>query len=179
MFIKEALSINALRACVYIYIRQLSSFRAPTWWFIDLTVTACHIQYTFLSLCEFVSGENWTEHKNTQSPPCLNDTKMVVTKIKLPRKDWNRVISFRARLGLGLEITNSNTNTNPNTNTSPNPNLALKLTTRFQSFLDNPILEYPPYENGRERLLGAQSINPERASVMMNSQDGESNQIYK
>ena len=28
--LKEALSINALRACVYIYIRQLSSFRAPT-----------------------------------------------------------------------------------------------------------------------------------------------------
>ena len=31
--------INALRACVYIYIRQLSSFRAPTLWFIALTVT--------------------------------------------------------------------------------------------------------------------------------------------
>ena len=26
---KDSLSINALRACVYIYIRQLSSFRAP------------------------------------------------------------------------------------------------------------------------------------------------------
>ena len=55
---------------------------------------------------------------------------------------------FRVRLGLGLEltlkltlITNSNTNTNPSTNpnTSPNPNVALKLTTRFQSFLGNLI----------------------------------------
>ena len=43
-------SINALHACVYIYIRQLSSFRAPKLWIIDLTVTTCHIQYTFLSL---------------------------------------------------------------------------------------------------------------------------------
>ena len=50
---RSSLGINALRACVYIYIRQLSSFRAPTLWFIDLTVTTCHIQYTFLSLCQF------------------------------------------------------------------------------------------------------------------------------
>ena len=42
--LKEALSINALCACVYIYIRQLSSLRAPTLWFIDLTVATCHIQ---------------------------------------------------------------------------------------------------------------------------------------
>ena len=56
--VKEPLSINALRACVYIYIRQLSSFRAPTLWFINLTVTTCHIQYTFLSLCQFFSLEN-------------------------------------------------------------------------------------------------------------------------
>ena len=54
----RSLSINALRACVYIYIRQLSSFRAPTLWFIDLTVATCHIRYTFLSLCKFFSREN-------------------------------------------------------------------------------------------------------------------------
>ena len=48
--------MNALRACVYIYIRQLSSFRAPTLWFIDLTVATCHIQYTFLIF--FFSREN-------------------------------------------------------------------------------------------------------------------------
>ena len=47
------LSINTLRACVDIYIRQLSSFRAPTFWFIDLTLSTCHIQYTFLSLSLF------------------------------------------------------------------------------------------------------------------------------
>ena len=51
-------SINALGACVYISIRQLSSFRAPTLWFIDLTVASCHIQYTFLNLCRFFSREN-------------------------------------------------------------------------------------------------------------------------
>ena len=71
----------------------------------------------------------------------------VVAKIRLPRKDWNRVVSFRVRLlELTLKltpITNSSTNPNTNTNTSPNPNLALKLTTRFQSFLGNLILEYP------------------------------------
>ena len=32
---KEALSVNALCACVYIYIRHLSSFRAPTLWFLS------------------------------------------------------------------------------------------------------------------------------------------------
>ena len=47
-----------MRACVYIYIRQLSSFRAPRLWFIDLTVASCPILYNFLSLCPFVSGEN-------------------------------------------------------------------------------------------------------------------------
>ena len=51
--ITEALSINALHACVFIYIRQLSTFRAPKLWFINLTVTTCHIQYPFL---EFMSN---------------------------------------------------------------------------------------------------------------------------
>ena len=37
--VKEAVSINALCAGVYIYIRQLSSFRAPMLWFINLTVS--------------------------------------------------------------------------------------------------------------------------------------------
>ena len=32
----EVLSISALLACVYIYIHQLSSFRAPTLWFVFL-----------------------------------------------------------------------------------------------------------------------------------------------
>ena len=52
IFQRSSLSINALHAGVYIYIRQLSSFRVPTLWFIDLTVAISHIQYTFLSLCQ-------------------------------------------------------------------------------------------------------------------------------
>ena len=59
-----SLSINALRACTHIYIQQLSSFRAPTLWFIDLTVATCHIQYTFLSLWKIIH-EKTRQHKNT------------------------------------------------------------------------------------------------------------------
>ena len=56
---------NHKKLCVFIfiYIRQLSSFRVPTLWFIDLTVTACHIRYTFPSLCQFLSGENGQKTK--------------------------------------------------------------------------------------------------------------------
>ena len=74
-YFKRALSINALCACVYIYIRQLSSFRAPMLWFIDLTVVTCHIQYTFLSLCQYVSRENGQNTK-ILGPPFSYDTKM-------------------------------------------------------------------------------------------------------
>ena len=49
--------------CVSTYIRQLSSFRAPTLCFIDLTLATCHIQYTFISLFQFISREN--EEKKT------------------------------------------------------------------------------------------------------------------
>ena len=68
-----ALSINALRAFVYVYTRQLSSFRVSTLWFIELTVATCHIQYTFLSLCQILSREN---EQNT-SPPFSHETKVV------------------------------------------------------------------------------------------------------
>ena len=73
-----ALSINALRACVDIYIRQFSPapFSTSTLWFIDLTVATCYIQYVFLSLCPFFFMRKWTEHENTQSPPSSYDTKM-------------------------------------------------------------------------------------------------------
>ena len=50
---------------VDIYIRQLSSFRAPTLWFIDLTVATCHIQSTFLSLCQFIFTRKQRKHENT------------------------------------------------------------------------------------------------------------------
>ena len=56
--LRGSLSINALHACI-IYIRQLSrSSRAPTLWFIELTVATCYIQYTFLNLFPFLSREN-------------------------------------------------------------------------------------------------------------------------
>ena len=58
ILLRGSLSINDFFACVYIYIRQLSSFKGPTLRFIDLTVGNCHIQYTFLSLCQFLSQEN-------------------------------------------------------------------------------------------------------------------------
>ena len=64
---KEFLSINALCTFVHIYIWQLSSFRAPTLWFIGLTVATCHIQYTFLSLWQFFFNRRWTKCENTQS----------------------------------------------------------------------------------------------------------------
>ena len=66
MATKQALP--ALLECVYNYIRQLSSFRALTLLFIDLTV-----QHTFLILCQFILQENG---QNMKSPPFLYDTKM-------------------------------------------------------------------------------------------------------
>ena len=65
-FSKEALSINALHACVYICIWQLSSIRVPMLWFINLTVATCRIQHTFLSLCQFFYKK---KHITTWSPP--------------------------------------------------------------------------------------------------------------
>ena len=56
-----------LRACAYIYIRQLSSFRETTLWLIDLTVADCHIRFTFLSLCRYLSREKRTKDENTLS----------------------------------------------------------------------------------------------------------------
>ena len=42
-------------------------------WFIDMTVATCHIQYTFLSLCQFFHE---TKQEKSQSPPFLYHTKM-------------------------------------------------------------------------------------------------------
>ena len=33
--------------CLYLHPAELSSFMVPTLWFIDLTVSTCHIEYTF------------------------------------------------------------------------------------------------------------------------------------
>ena len=55
----------------------LNSFRVPTLWFIDLTVAACHIEYTFLSLCQFFFTRKRTKHENTRlSSPFSYHTKM-------------------------------------------------------------------------------------------------------
>ena len=72
---RSSLSINALHACVYIYIGQLGSFRAPMW-FINLTVTTCHIQIHFSEFMSIFFMRKWTKHKNTQIPPVLYDVKM-------------------------------------------------------------------------------------------------------
>ena len=66
----------ALHTCVYIYIRRLSSFRAPMLWFIDLTVASCHIQYTFLSLCQYCFHKKTDKTWKYSSPPFSYDTKM-------------------------------------------------------------------------------------------------------
>ena len=68
--IKQTLSINALCACVYIYIRQPSSFREPT------VVYRSDCCYTFLSLCLFFFTRKRTKHENAQSPPFFYVTKM-------------------------------------------------------------------------------------------------------
>ena len=70
--LEEALLLLIL--CVYIHIRQLSSFRAPTLWFIDLTVATCHIQYNFPSLCQFVHEK--TDKTRKYSKAFSYDTKM-------------------------------------------------------------------------------------------------------
>ena len=73
--VKEGLGINALHACVYsIYIRQLSSFRAPTLWFIGLTVATYHTQYTFPEFTPNFLTRKRTKHENTRTPPFSYDT---------------------------------------------------------------------------------------------------------
>ena len=43
---------------VFIFTSSSSALLGRLLWFIDLTVATCHIQYTFLSLCQFFSQEN-------------------------------------------------------------------------------------------------------------------------
>ena len=59
-FNKEALSV--LMLCTPVFI-----LRVPMLWFIDMTVTTCHIQYTFLSLRQFVSRETDKTQKYQKS----------------------------------------------------------------------------------------------------------------
>ena len=64
---KEAITVDALRACIYIYIRQLSSFGAATLWFIDLFVAYVPDLNTLLSLFHFFPRRTRTKHENTRS----------------------------------------------------------------------------------------------------------------
>ena len=59
-FCLKRLSVSMLCTAVFIFTigSSISSFRVPTLWFIDLPVATCHIQYTFLSFCQFFSWEN-------------------------------------------------------------------------------------------------------------------------
>ena len=69
--LKKLSHCSDLRACVYIYIRQLSSFRAPTMWFIDLTFATCHIEYTLLSLCLFFFPHEKTDKTREYSKSAI------------------------------------------------------------------------------------------------------------
>ena len=44
---RSSLTVNGLHTPAYIYIRQLSSFKVPTLWFIDLAVATNAIFNTF------------------------------------------------------------------------------------------------------------------------------------
>ena len=82
LFCNRSLSINALRACVYSYIRQLSSFRAPTLWFIDLTVATC-----------LILARKRTKHEKTRSipkwPPTIQGAQSINTE-QASLKAWKR-----------------------------------------------------------------------------------------
>ena len=70
--------VSVLMLCAPVFIftsGQLSSFRAPTLWFIDLNVATCHIHYAFLSLFPFLSRENVQNTKILGSPPFSYHTK--------------------------------------------------------------------------------------------------------
>ena len=75
---------------------------------------------------------------------------MVVTKLDTPKSDYRERTGTKwlvlglswGRLGLGL-VLELVIRVSFSVNSNPNPNLALKLTTQFQYFLGNLILEYP------------------------------------
>ena len=68
---KEALSVFKLCVSVFMYHPEAQSalLGCPRWGYkiINLTVATCHIQYTFLSLCQFFSRENGQTQKYSKS----------------------------------------------------------------------------------------------------------------
>ena len=68
---------NSLHTCVYIYIGQLNSFRAPMLWFITLlTVTTCHYSKHFSEFMPICLMRKRRKHENTLRPPFLYHTNM-------------------------------------------------------------------------------------------------------
>ena len=76
-FLKKALSVLMLCAPVFIFTS------GSMLWFIDLTVATCHIQYTFLSLCQFF-------HEQTDKTRKYYDTISVIRK-------WPPTVTRRAK----------------------------------------------------------------------------------
>ena len=101
-----------MHTCVYIYIQQLSCFRAPTWWFIELIVA-------FLILWQFFSGEKDKAQKYSNFA-ILYDTKMVADGYKahkalilrelLEANCLNYYYSFVIHLSKSVHVTNMKTN---------------------------------------------------------------------
>ena len=58
---RSSLAVNALRACLYIYIRQLSSFRAPTLWlsiWLSLLGIFNTLFWVYANLFSWENGQN-------------------------------------------------------------------------------------------------------------------------
>ena len=72
----KKLSINALRARVYIYIQQLSSFRVPGSRFNDLTSLLAIFNTLLWVYATFVSRENGQNTKILEVRHFRNDAKM-------------------------------------------------------------------------------------------------------
>ena len=82
---------------IFTLIRQLSSFRAPTLWFIDLTVPTCHIQCTFLSLCRPFPREY-----------VLQNTKILVRHFRIIRKSLSLSLSLSLSYDILIQFVSTN-----------------------------------------------------------------------
>ena len=62
--------------CLYLHPAAQQSFRVPMLWFIDLIVTTCYVQHTFLSLSHFFHGKT-DKTKKILEVRYFHDMKMV------------------------------------------------------------------------------------------------------
>ena len=115
--VKDALSVLILCAPVFMFTSGSSALLGLS---IDLTFAACHIQYTFLSLCQFFFMRKWEKHENTQSPPFSYDMKMAANGYWLCLNHTNgKDNSVRLRPSSGT-IGEDGLKPKPNPNTKPN-----------------------------------------------------------